>query len=92
MIDFDKYGFDAELVRSLNDIDSIPTTEPGIDKGIPGRLFIVAPQQLEQIDFIIKTLDSVPVSELETMSQQEKMELSVLINNAIRVRKNSISR
>ena len=92
MIDIDKYGFNAEIVKALFDIDSIPTTEPGIIKGIPGRLFIVAPEQIVQLDYIINTLDAIPQSELAKMSYEEKLELSSLLNHAIRVRENSISR
>ena len=92
MIDIEKYGFNVEIVNALFDIDSIPTTDPGIIKGIPGRLFIVAPEQIKQLDYIISTLDAIPQSELAKISNEEKWELSSLLNNAIRVRENSISR
>ncbi len=92
MFEISKYCFDADILRALADIDNIPTTDANEIEGIPGRLFIVAPKQLEELDFIIKTLDAIPPSEFETMKDSEKMELSTLLNKAIRVRKNSISR
>lgn len=91
-MDFEKIGFDMSIVRALNDIDNIPTTEPGVVPGIPGRLFIVAPEQVEQLEIIISTLCAIPESDLHAMSNAEKIELSSLLNNAIRVRNNSISR
>ena len=92
MIDIERLGFDPDLVRALEDIDSIPTTDPDTVKGIPGRLFIVAPQQLELLDFIIETLDAISPSEFETMNTEDKVRISGLLNNALRVRKNSVSR
>lgn len=88
----DRFNFDRSLIDALQDIDSIPTTEPNAVPGIPGRLFIVAPEQKEHLEHIIKVLDSVPHDVYLQMSDTEKGFYSSLLNNAERVLKNSISR
>lgn len=87
-----KYGFDKNVINALQDIDSIPTTEPNAVPGVPGRLYIIAPEQREHLEHIIKVLDSIPQNEILQMSEAEKMYYSSLLNNAESVLKNSISR
>lgn len=88
----EKFGFDKAIVAALQDTDSIPTTEPNAIPGVPGRLYIVAPEQKEQLKKIIGVLDNVPQSEIQNMTNEEKMFYSSLLKNADRVLNNCISR
>ncbi len=88
----EKFGFDRSIVNALQDIDSIPTTEPNALPGVPGRLFIVAPEQKEELEHIVEVLDGIPQDEFLRMNETEKAFYSSLLNNAERVLKNSISR
>lgn len=88
----DRFGFEPGIIKALQDIESIPQTEPGAVPGIPGRLFIIAPEQKEQLEHIVKVLDNVTREELSSMSDKEKMFYSGLLNNADTVLKNSIGR
>ena len=86
------FSFDKILVDALQDLDSIPTTEPDSIPGISGRLYIVAPEQKEKLEHIVSVLGSISEEDFLQMNQEEKQFYSLLLNNAERVLKNSISR
>ena len=87
-----RFDFQPQLIASLKDIDSLPMTEPNAVPGIPGRLFIVAPEQKEQLEYLIRVLDAVSSEELETWTDTEKLYWSGILNNADTVVRNCITR
>lgn len=87
-----RFDFEPRFIASLEDINSLPMTEPNAVPGIPGRLFIIAPEQKEQMEHLIRVLDAIPAEELESWTDAEKMHWSSILNNADVVLKNCITR
>lgn len=86
------FNFDNDIVKALKDINSIPTTEPNAIPGIPGPLFIIAPEQKIKLENIVTVLDNVPPEKFATMSDAEKLFYSSLLNNAETILRNCICR
>lgn len=91
-MDIESFGFSPDVVNALLDIDSIPTTEPNAVPGAPSPQFIVSPSQKAELIKIINTLNEVNENELMSMINDDKWQLSLLLNNAERVLHNCICR
>ncbi|MFA0814775.1 MAG: hypothetical protein ACC608_03190 [Anaerofustis sp.] len=92
MLNKNKYDFPKEILDALENLDNIPTTEQDAVPGIPGKLFIIAPEQKEELFNIVRRLDSISEKEYLEMDDEEKWYYSTILNNAEIVLKNSISR
>lgn len=85
-----QYGFRNELVESLMNLDLMPVLPAGSMAGVPGKLFIISPDERIEIKNIVMKLDAIPLKALYLMSERQKMFLSSLINNAEVVLKHSV--
>lgn len=87
-----RFNFPKDIEKALMNLDSIPCTELGVIPGIPGSLFIIAPEQKEELKKIIETLDNIDSKELECWSDEDKRYYSSLLNNADVVLRNCVTR
>lgn len=86
-----QYGFRNELVESLMNLDLMPVLPAGSIAGVPGKLFIISPDERSEIKRMINELDDIPIKEIFEMDEKQKMFLSSLINNAEVVLKHSVT-
>jgi hypothetical protein len=92
MLDKYKYGFSKEILYALEHLNDIPATEANSVPGVPGKLFIIAPEQKDELISIVQKLDNIAEKEYLEMDDEEKWYFSTVLNNAETVLKNSISR